>query len=93
MPDDPIRPLSDALGNVGDRVGDYTDVWKKAAANNAAETYNADALIADFLKLSSLVVRDMFAVATGAMNALGGLRESASSAPASAATSEPSTET
>lgn len=81
MPDDPVRAISDALGGMSDRVGDYAAVWKDAAAKNAAESYNADAVIADFLKLSSLVVRDMFTVATSAMKAFGALSQNAASTP------------
>ena len=75
MADDPVRVLADLLGDLAERVGDYSSVWQSAASQNSAGDYNADAVIADMLKIGGLLTRDAFAIGTGALQALGAIRD------------------
>lgn len=74
MADDPVRVLADLLGDLAGRVEDYSAVWQDAAQKNAAGDYNADAVIADALKIGGLLTRDAFAIGTSALQALGSIR-------------------
>ena len=81
MADDPVGILGDVLGDMANRLNDYTAVWQEAAARNAAEDYNADAVIADVLKVTGLMTRDAMTIATTALNALGAIRVPSESKP------------
>ena len=74
-PDDPVRVLADLLGDLANRVGDYSAVWQDAAGKNSTGDYDADAVIADVLKIGGLLTRDAFAIGTGALQALGAIRD------------------
>lgn len=74
MPDDPVGALGDLLGDMAERVNDYSAILQSAAARNAAADYDADKAIADVLKVGGLMTRDAVAVATWWLNALGATR-------------------
>ena len=59
MPKQPGDALTAILGEMADRAGKYAEMWQKAAAANAAKTYDADDAIADLTKSYTFAVRDM----------------------------------
>jgi hypothetical protein len=75
MADDPVRILADLLGDLAARVSDYGAVWQDAARKNASGEYDADGVIADALKIGGLMTRDAFTLGTGALQALGAIRD------------------
>jgi hypothetical protein len=59
MTKQPGDALTAILGEMADRAGKYADIWQKAAAANAAHTYDADDAIADLTKSYTYAVKDM----------------------------------
>jgi hypothetical protein len=70
MENDPFERVTAALADAGDRLGEYTEVWREAIRRNAADDYRADDFMVDLQTLWGMSVRDTVRVSTALLETL-----------------------
>jgi hypothetical protein len=93
MPENPVEVVGDLLGEMANRVGEYSAIWQQAAERNARNAYDADDLASDVLRATGLAARDMANLGASFVEMLGGMTRPSepSATPARKATAKKAT--
>ena len=70
MSADPVSTLGELLAGMAERVAQYGEMAKDAAAKNAKGEYTSDAVLADFSTVFKQVVKDTVEVSAAMVKAL-----------------------
>jgi hypothetical protein len=66
---DPYGDMTNVLGDVGERLGEYASVWRSAIERNAKSEYRADDFLVDLQTLWGMSMRDAVRVTSRVLEA------------------------
>jgi hypothetical protein len=81
MSDDPFERFKASFDDVGERVDEYSTVWKSAIERNGRNEYRADDFMVDLQKLWGMSVRDVVSAGAAVVDLMAAVWERDSDAP------------
>ncbi len=86
MSDEPVAKIGELLGGIAERMGQYGEVWQRAAAANARGEYTADDAVADMTSVMKQAAKDMIETSAAMIEMIGAFAPAASESRSATAT-------